>query len=68
MEPQIEGGKKRFGKGGVVVDAQARAEAVQAVQNSARECGLTVCATSPSPLPGQDGNKEYFLWCTKPMR
>ena len=61
-------GKHRIGKGGVVVDAQARAEAVQAVQNSARECGLTVCATSPSPLPGQDGNKEYFLWCTKPMR
>ena len=68
VKPQFEVGKHRIGKGGVVVDAQARAEAVQAVQNSARECGLTVCATSPSPLPGQDGNKEYFLWCTKPMR
>ena len=68
VKPQFEVGKHRIGKGGVVVDAQARAEAVQAVQNSAREGGLTVCATSPSPLPGQDGNKEYFLWCTKPMR
>ena len=51
--------------GGVVHEESARREAVEKVQASAVSHGLRVMGMEPSPLPGQDGNVEYFLWCRK---
>ena len=63
-KPQFEVGKHRIGRGGVVYE-EARREAVEKVQASAIGHGLRVMGMEPSPLPGQDGNVEYFLWCRK---
>ncbi len=65
VKPQFEVGQHRIGRGGVVQDESARREAVRKVHASAEEHGLSVIDTVPSPLPGQDGNVEYFLWCRR---
>lgn len=65
VKPQFEVGKHRIGAGGVVSDPQAHAEALERVKESAIACGLRIEGEQPSPLPGQDGNQEFFLWCTK---
>ena len=46
-------------------EESARREAVEKVQASAVSHGMRVMGMEPSPLPGQDGNVEYFLWCKK---
>ncbi|MDO4898916.1 MAG: TlyA family RNA methyltransferase [Rothia sp. (in: high G+C Gram-positive bacteria)] len=66
VKPQFEVGSARIGKGGVVTDPQARAEAVASLRNCAEENGLIVCGEKESRLPGADGNIEYFIWCHKP--
>lgn len=68
IKPQFEVGRRHIGRGGVVTDETARAKAVQKVQEAARTHGLEVREMVRSLLPGQDGNIEFFLWCTKPTR
>ena len=68
VKPQFEVGPAKIGKGGVVTDLAARAEAVQLVRQAAQEAGLLVKGEQESPLPGQDGNLEFFLWCQKPVQ
>ncbi len=65
VKPQFEVGKHQIGRGGVVADPEAREQAVEKVKTSAESHGLTVCGVEASPLPGQDGNVEFFLWCKK---
>ena len=62
VKPQFEVGKGRVGAGGVVRDAELRAEAVAAVARTAAELGLGVRGVTASPLPGPAGNVEYFVW------
>lgn len=66
VKPQFEVGPARIGRGGVVTDPEARADAVASVRASAEAAGLEVLGQEESPLPGQDGNLEFFLWCHKP--
>jgi 23S rRNA (cytidine1920-2'-O)/16S rRNA (cytidine1409-2'-O)-methyltransferase len=61
VKPQFEVGKDRVGRG-VVVDPALRAEAVSAVAAAAFDLGLGVLGVTASPLPGPEGNVEYFLW------
>lgn len=67
VKPQFEVGPARIGKGGIVTDPAARAEAVARVRASAEAVGLEILGEETSPLPGQDGNLEFFLWCRKPL-
>ncbi|MEH0108926.1 TlyA family RNA methyltransferase [Tersicoccus sp. MR15.9] len=62
VKPQFEVGRSRLGKGGVVVADADRRAAVDGVSAAARDAGLTVRGEATSPLPGQDGNVEFFLW------
>jgi 23S rRNA (cytidine1920-2'-O)/16S rRNA (cytidine1409-2'-O)-methyltransferase len=62
VKPQFEAGKGRVGAGGVVRDAELRAEAIAAVCGAAAELGLGVQGVTASPLPGPAGNVEYFVW------
>ena len=66
VKPQFEVGPARIGKGGVVTDPEARADAVASIRAAAQDAGLLVLGEQESPLPGQDGNVEFFLWCRKP--
>ncbi|HJD51025.1 MAG TPA: TlyA family RNA methyltransferase [Candidatus Rothia avistercoris] len=66
VKPQFEVGPARIGKGGVVTDPEVRADAVASVRAAVQDAGLLVLGEQESPLPGQDGNVEFFLWCHKP--
>jgi 23S rRNA (cytidine1920-2'-O)/16S rRNA (cytidine1409-2'-O)-methyltransferase len=62
VKPQFEIGKDRLGRTGVVNSERERRMAVEKVANAALDAGLDLCGLAASPLPGQDGNVEYFLW------
>ncbi|TPV48447.1 TlyA family RNA methyltransferase [Pseudarthrobacter phenanthrenivorans] len=62
VKPQFEIGKDRLGRTGVVTSDRERRLAVEKVAKAALGAGLDLCGLAVSPLPGQDGNVEYFLW------
>lgn len=64
VKPQFEVGPDQVGKGGVVKDEAARAEAVEAFEAFLEAAGWTVLATAESPVTGGDGNREFLLWAT----
>jgi len=61
VKPQFEVGRDRVGKGGVVRDPAAWAEALRRVINSSTDLGLGLISAVASPLPGPAGNVEFFL-------
>mgnify|MGYP000312217661 CR=1 FL=1 len=62
VKPQFEIGKDRLGRTGVVTSERERRLAVGKVAAAAMAAGLELKGLAGSPLPGQDGNVEYFLW------
>ena len=65
VKPQFEVGRARVGKGGVVRDPEARADAVAGVRGTAERLGLVVRGEAESVLPGPKGNREVFLWLSR---
>ena len=61
VKPQFEVGKGRVGKGGVVRDPQLHAEAVDGVVAKATSLGWRSDASFESPVPGMEGNREFFV-------
>jgi 23S rRNA (cytidine1920-2'-O)/16S rRNA (cytidine1409-2'-O)-methyltransferase len=61
VKPQFEVGKGRVGKGGVVREPELHAEAVAGVVEKAASIGLRCDGTFDSPLPGAEGNREFFV-------
>ncbi len=66
VKPQFEVGAHALSRTGVVTSDAAREAAVERVRACARDVGLEVLGTAPSPLPGQDGNVEFFVRCRSP--
>ena len=62
VKPQFEVGRERVGKGGVVRDPVAHAEAITAVIAAAAALDLWPWGLIASPLTGPAGNHEYLLW------
>lgn len=67
VKPQFEIGKDRLGRTGVVNSERERRMAVEKVANAVLDAGVDLCGLAASPLPGQDGNVEYFLWIKRRM-
>jgi 23S rRNA (cytidine1920-2'-O)/16S rRNA (cytidine1409-2'-O)-methyltransferase len=65
VKPQFEVGRERVGKGGLVKDETARAEALERVREFVEAAGWTVRSTLESPVVGGDGNREFLLWAQK---
>lgn len=65
VKPQFELGPDRVGKGGVVREDAARAEAVDLVARAARQLGLDERGRRDSSLPGPKGNLEILLHLVK---
>lgn len=68
VKPQFEVGPERVGKGGLVKDPAARAEALEAVKAFLASAGWSVQATTDSPIEGGDGAREHLLWAQKKGR
>jgi 23S rRNA (cytidine1920-2'-O)/16S rRNA (cytidine1409-2'-O)-methyltransferase len=62
VKPQFEVGRARVGKGGVVRDPAAQAEAIAAVISAGAALGLRAAGIVASPITGPAGNHEYLLW------
>jgi 23S rRNA (cytidine1920-2'-O)/16S rRNA (cytidine1409-2'-O)-methyltransferase len=58
IKPQFEVGRGRVGKGGIVSDPRAIAEAAEAVVAFMAEHGWRLRTSLPSPIAGGDGNRE----------
>ncbi|MCT9871673.1 TlyA family RNA methyltransferase [Paenarthrobacter aurescens] len=67
VKPQFEVGKERLSRTGVVSSENERRRAVAQVARAAVDAGLELHDLAASPLPGQDGNVEYFLWMKRRM-
>jgi len=62
VKPQFEVGKGEVGKGGIVREEEKRLSAVREVQEYMETVGLRTGGVFESPVPGQKGNIEYFLY------
>ncbi|TWB95120.1 23S rRNA (cytidine1920-2'-O)/16S rRNA (cytidine1409-2'-O)-methyltransferase [Synechococcus sp. Ace-Pa] len=62
VKPQFEVGKARVGKGGVVRDPVAHADALEAVITAAAAQDWLAAGLVASPITGPAGNHEYLLW------
>jgi 23S rRNA (cytidine1920-2'-O)/16S rRNA (cytidine1409-2'-O)-methyltransferase len=65
VKPQFEVGRERVGKGGLVKDEAARADALAGVVAWLEGIGWRVLATADSPITGGDGNREFLLRAVK---
>jgi 23S rRNA (cytidine1920-2'-O)/16S rRNA (cytidine1409-2'-O)-methyltransferase len=61
VKPQFELGRGQVGRGGVVKDPARHLSAVRDVAEAAQAIGYAVRGACPSPLPGAEGNREFFL-------
>lgn len=62
VKPQFEVGPAKVGKGGLVTDPDARAQALADVCAFLEASGWRVRETSDSPIEGGDGNREFLAW------
>ncbi len=62
IKPQFEVGKGEVGKGGIVRDKEKREDAVESIRDFVMENGFQVIGIFESPLRGQKGNIEYFIY------
>ena len=61
VKPQFEAGRDAVGKGGIVREPAARAEAALAVAERFAQGGIAPLRIVPSRVPGREGNIELFL-------
>ena len=65
VKPQFEVGKGEVGKGGIVREEEKRLAAVASVRAEIETAGLRTISMFESPVAGQKGNIEYFLYLKK---
>jgi 23S rRNA (cytidine1920-2'-O)/16S rRNA (cytidine1409-2'-O)-methyltransferase len=61
VKPQFELGREMVEKGGIVRDETRRLSAVNKICEFSETAGLSVIGICDSPVPGQKGNREYFI-------
>jgi 23S rRNA (cytidine1920-2'-O)/16S rRNA (cytidine1409-2'-O)-methyltransferase len=62
VKPQFEVGKGEVGKGGIVRDHAKRLKALETVEQFAAREGFQISGSTPSPVPGAQGNLEFLLY------
>ncbi len=66
IKPQFEVGREAVGKGGIVRDEAARAQAIETLSNLVTATpGWTLAGVIPSPIEGGSGNTEYLMGLTR---
>lgn len=62
IKPQFELPQYKVGKGGVVRDPELHQEAIEKIQEFARELNLSVEGVVTSPILGPKGNTEFLIY------
>ena len=60
VKPQFEAGREDVGAGGIVRDAAIHARVVASVVAEAERLGFVHRGTTPSPIAGAEGNREFL--------
>lgn len=66
VKPQFEVGRADVGRKGVVRDPEKRLAAVDKIRDCSETLGFQCLGHTESPVPGPQGNIEYFLHLLKP--
>jgi len=67
VKPQFEVGKENVGKGGIVKDEAAQDAALAEISRwLSEDQRWSVIGTTPSPIAGGDGNREFLIAARKP--
>jgi 23S rRNA (cytidine1920-2'-O)/16S rRNA (cytidine1409-2'-O)-methyltransferase len=61
VKPQFEAGRDEVGRKGVVSDPAVHERVVAGATAAAGRVGLATVATTPSPVTGAEGNREFLL-------
>jgi 23S rRNA (cytidine1920-2'-O)/16S rRNA (cytidine1409-2'-O)-methyltransferase len=61
VKPQFEVGRREVGKGGIVRDTRLHRRVINEILSLGASVGLSAVNLCGSPLPGTEGNREYFL-------
>ena len=61
VKPQFEVGRFQVGRGGIVRDPALHLQSLRDVAACAQRLGYAVRGACPSPVPGAEGNREFFL-------
>jgi 23S rRNA (cytidine1920-2'-O)/16S rRNA (cytidine1409-2'-O)-methyltransferase len=61
VKPQFEVGRAAVGKGGVVRDPAARADAIARVLTDAQALGFVCVSQADAVITGPEGNQEHFV-------
>lgn len=65
IKPQFEAGKGAVGKGGLVTDPKIHQAVVENICHNGKAWQLKKKGFSPSPITGQKGNREFFVYFQK---
>jgi 23S rRNA (cytidine1920-2'-O)/16S rRNA (cytidine1409-2'-O)-methyltransferase len=65
IKPQFEAHREEVAKHGVVKDQQVRVRVVEEIANFCKSLDLTIEGTCASPIPGPEGNEEFFIFARK---
>ena len=68
IKPQFEVGREMVEKGGVIKDESKRMYAVENIKAFAASSGLETLGLFESPVHGQKGNIEYFIYLRRNTR
>lgn len=66
VKPQFEAGPQAVGRGGIVRDPTVHAAVCARLSGWLTACGWQVTGTTPSPIEGSDGNREFLIAAQKP--
>jgi 23S rRNA (cytidine1920-2'-O)/16S rRNA (cytidine1409-2'-O)-methyltransferase len=66
FKPQFEVGRSGLGSGGIVRRPQLREAARREFEAWLARQGWSILGAMQSPVPGMDGNVEYFYWLQPP--
>jgi 23S rRNA (cytidine1920-2'-O)/16S rRNA (cytidine1409-2'-O)-methyltransferase len=61
VKPQFEAGREEVGKGGIVRDDRIHQAVLERVAGAAAAVGLHRVASTPSPITGASGNREFLV-------
>jgi 23S rRNA (cytidine1920-2'-O)/16S rRNA (cytidine1409-2'-O)-methyltransferase len=61
VKPQFEAGRQEVGKGGIVRDPAVHQRVLAEVSAEAAALGLKTMNTTPSPIEGMEGNREFLI-------
>ena len=68
IKPQFEAGKKEVESGGIIRDERIYQKVTKDIINEAKKLSLVVTGIMESPIKGQKGNREFFIYLKKSIK